>query len=206
MKTIVHTLALAALGIGAGAVQARDLPAAMIATATAPLQHAVISATYNGDAAGMLALDHDFASGLGTNSTRLDPTSTGVEFLTADFLFGVDVSAAGALTVIANSAIPAGAYSMRFDFGASLGAPIASFTYVGADGASGVPVLSLVNDHTIALDLGALQWSEFGAFTAQVGTASPVPEPAGAAMIVLGLTAIGAMGRLRRWRRQPRRT
>jgi len=163
-----------------------------------PLQGASITATYNGDAAGMLGLDHGFAMEPGSNTTALDPLETGVEFLTADFLFGVDLSAAGTLTVIANGPVPTGAYSMRFDFGTSLAAPITAFTFVGTDGASGVPALSIVDSHTIALDLSAVEWSEFGTVTAAIATAAPVPEPATPALLLAGLAGIGLVARRRR--------
>jgi hypothetical protein len=181
-------LALAALG-------ATTAHAAMI-----PLQNATITATYNGEAAGMLGLDHQFAAGPGANTTGLDPLESGVEFLTADFLFGIDLSASGALTVIANSAIPSGPYSMRFDFGSSLASAITSFTWADANGASGMPVLSVVDAHTIALDLGAVEWSEYGSLTAAIGTAAPVPEPGSAALLVAGLIGLGLV----RHTRQPR--
>ncbi|QCP14424.1 PEP-CTERM sorting domain-containing protein [Pseudoduganella umbonata] len=155
-----------------------------------PLQNAVITATYNGEAAGMLGLDHDFASEPGSNTTGLDPTGTGVEFLTADFLFGIDFSADGALTVIANSAIPTGAYSMRFDFGNSLASPISAFTFAGTEGASGVPGLSIVDSHTLALELGDIEWDEFGAITARIETAAAVPEPSTAALLFAGMAGL----------------
>jgi hypothetical protein len=178
-QDLFKALALAAVGtaLATGSAQATVLP----------LQGATITATYNGDAAGMLGLDHGFASEPGSNTSALDPTGTGVEFLTADFLFGIDMSANGALTVIANSAIPTGAYSMRFDFGASLASPITAFTFVGTDGASGVPGLSVVDAHTIALDLGGVEWNEFGSVTAHIATAAAVPEPASAALLLAGL-------------------
>ncbi|MDB5746584.1 MAG: sorting protein [Massilia sp.] len=182
--------------------------AAIAATAHAtplPLQDAVITASYNGAFDGMLGLDHLFAQEPGSNTTRLDPTGTGVEFLTSDFLFGIDFSSGGALTVFANGAVAPGAYSMRFDFGQTLSSPISGFRFVGADGASGVPSLSIVDAHTIALDLGGVAWSEFGSLTAQLDTASEVPEPASAALALAGLAAMGFAARSRKPQPHPGR-
>lgn len=161
------------------------------ATHAAPiaLGDAVITATYNGDPAGMLGLDHQFAAGPDSNRTRLDPTGTGVEFLTADFLFGIDISSSGQLTVIANGAVPVGSYSMRFDFG-DLAAAIGAVTFTGADGAGGIPVATLLDEHSFALDLGAVTWSEFGSITAEISAAAPVPEPATPALLLAGLAAL----------------
>ncbi|AVR97145.1 hypothetical protein C9I28_16965 [Pseudoduganella armeniaca] len=154
------------------------------------LRDAVITATYNGSAASMLGLDHDFAAVAGSNTTRLDATDSGVEFLTGDYLFGIDFSPAGALTVIANGAIPTGAYSMRFDFGTSLASAIGAVTFTDARGASGIPVATLIDSHTFALDLSAVEWSEFGSITAEISAAAPVPEPATPALLLAGLAGL----------------
>ncbi|HEU5435552.1 MAG TPA: PEP-CTERM sorting domain-containing protein [Telluria sp.] len=193
MKTNTINAALALALACAGAAHAAPLP----------LQEAVITATYNGSADGMLGLDHMFAAEPGSNTSTLDPSGTGVEFFTSDFLFGVDFAANGALTVLANSAIPAGAYSMRFDFGSSLASPITAFTFVGADGASGLPLLSIIDAHTIALDLAGVNWAEYGSLTAQLSLASEVPEPASTSIVLAGLAGL-VLARRRHSKRQLR--
>jgi hypothetical protein len=63
-QDLFKALALAAVGtaLATGSAQATVLP----------LQGATITATYNGDAAGMLGLDHGFASEPGSNTSALD--------------------------------------------------------------------------------------------------------------------------------------
>ena len=180
MKTKHLLQALALVALGQGAVHAAPLM----------LQDASITATYNGAADGMLGLDQGFAAGPGANTSKLDPTDTGVEFFTSDFLFGIDFSADGLLTVIANYAVAPGAYSMRFDLGGAL--PVTAFTLTGMGGVTGIPGLSIIDSHTIALDLSGVDWSEFGALSARLetGTAVAVPEPGVPAILLGGLAAL----------------
>ena len=180
MKTKHLLQALALVALGQGGVHAAPLM----------LQDASITATYNGAADGMLGLDHGFAAGPGANTSKLDPTDTGVEFFTSDFLFGIDFSADGLLTVIANYAVAPGAYSMRFDLGGAL--PVTAFTLTGASGVTGIPGLSIIDSRTIALDLSGVDWSEFGALSARLetGTAVAVPEPGAPAILMGGLAAL----------------
>ena len=180
MKTNYLLQALALVALGQGAVHAAPLM----------LQDASITATYNGAADGMLGLDQGFAAGPGANTSKLDPTDTGVEFFTSDFLFGIDFSTDGMLTVIANYAVAPGAYSMRFDLGNAL--PVTAFTLTGMGGVTGMPGLSIIDSHTIALDLSGVDWSEFGAFNARLetGTAVGVPEPGAPAILMGGLAAL----------------
>jgi hypothetical protein len=188
-KKILYTLALACLG--AGSAHATPLP----------LQNASITATYNGAASGMLGVDHLFDAVAGSNITTLDPIEGGLEFVTGDYFFGIDFSANGALTVYANNEeIPSGAYSMRFDFGSSLANPINAFTMVGSDGASGVPGLSIINDHTIELNLGNIRWTGFGSLTTRIETEAPraVPEPATPAIMLVGVAGLALARRPRK--------
>jgi hypothetical protein len=180
LKTNYLLQALALVALGQAGVHAAPLM----------LQDASITATYNGAADGMLGLDHGFAAGPGANTSKLDPTDTGVEFFTSDFLFGIDFSADGLLTVIANYAVAPGAYSMRFDLGNAL--PVTAFTLTGMGGVTGIPGLSIIDSHTIALDLSGVDWSEFGSLSARLetGTAVAVPEPGAPAILLGGLAAL----------------
>lgn len=191
MKTKHLLQALALVALGQGAVHAAPLM----------LQDASITATYNGAADGMLGLDQGFAAGPGANISKLDPTDTGVEFFTSDFLFGIDFSADGMLTVIANYAVAPGAYSMRFDLGNAL--PVTAFTLTGMGGVTGMPGLSIIDSHTIALDLSGVDWSEFGALSARLetGTAVEVPEPGAPAILMGGLAALALVQNGRKGRK-----
>jgi hypothetical protein len=193
LKTNYLLQALALVALGQGGVHAAPLM----------LQDASITATYNGAANGMLGLDHGFAAGPGANTSKLDPTDTGVEFFTSDFLFGIDFSTDGLLTVIANYAVAPGAYSMRFDLGGAL--PVTAFTLTGASGVTGIPGLSIIDSHTIALDLSGVDWSEFGSLSARLetGTAVAVPEPGAPAILLGGLAAL-ALVQTGRSGRKPR--
>lgn len=191
MKTKHLLQALALVALGQGAVHAAPLM----------LQDASITATYNGAADGMLGLDQGFAAGPGANTSKLDPTDTGVEFFTSDFLFGIDFSADGMLTVIANYAVAPGAYSMRFDLGNAL--PVTAFTLTGMGGVTGIPGLSIIDSHTIALDLSGVDWSEFGALSARLETATAVevPEPGAPAILMGGLAALALVQNGRKGRK-----
>lgn len=185
-KKILETLALAVCS--AGAAIAGPLP----------LQNASITATYNGSAAGMLGLDSSYAAVPNSNTSTLDPFDINVEFFTSDALFGVDFSTTGALTIIANSTIPVGAYSMRFDFGTSLAHAISGFTLVDGSAIGGLPGLSILDAHTIQLDLSSVTWNgDFATMTAQIDAAA-VPEPGSTTMVLAGLASLALVRRARK--------
>jgi len=186
--TILKTLVLATFATG----QAYAVPISLDNTAS-------VTATYNGNAEDIVGLDHDFQVEAGSNTTRLDPTNAGVEFLTADALFGFDFSTTGLLTVYNNLPAASNAdYRLTFDFGSGLAHPIGSFTLADASGlVSGVPGLTILGDHSIGLDLSGLVWTDgFGQFSAQLDTAE-VPEPVSAALMLAGAVGLAAARRKR---------
>ena len=180
-KKILETLVLAACCTGSAHA------------AILPLQNALITGTYNGQAAGMLGNDLNF--GPNSNTTHLAPTITDVEFLTSDYLFGFDFDASGNLAVYANDTIPVGSYKMRFDFGSSVPGSFSSFSLTDMGGNGGVPVLSLINAHTIEVDLSSVTWNgAFSSFSARIGT---VPEPGSITLLLGGLAGLALVRRPR---------
>lgn len=177
IKNLMGTLAAALLT--AGPVQA--LPTS--------LHDTTITASYNGDPAGMLGLDHGYQLEAGSNVTAI--AAGDIEFITADFRFLFDFTENGGLTVYNNSdsPLPAGPYAMRFRFGPSLAMPLTGMSLLDASAISGQPVVTVEDANTFTLDLSALQWNgQFGMFTAQLDS-TVVPEPGSAALLLMGAGA-----------------
>ena len=165
-----------------------------------PLQASTITASYNGTTA-VLGADHGFQAEAGSHTSAIDPTPDGLEFLSGDYLFGFDFAENGLLTVYANDVIPAGAYQFTFDFGATLAAPMAAFDLVDGAAITGLPVLSVLNGHTIGLDLSSLSWNApFATFTSQLSLAAPtaVPEPGPITLLLVALAALAFTHRRKR--------
>jgi hypothetical protein len=179
---------MVAAAFATGAVAAHAAPL--------PLQDAVITASYNGAVDGMLGLDHAFQSTLGTNTTALDPSDTGIEFLSADNLFGFDFAASGLLTIYSNGSITPGSYHFHFDFGSTLPGPLTSFVLTDGGNITGLPLLQLGSDgKSIDVDLSAVSWnSEFATVTAQLDAAA-VPEPGSVGLLLGGLAVMSVLRR-----------
>ncbi len=183
-KKIIETLAIAALCTGTAFANPM------------PLQNASITATYNGAAAGMVGLDYLSDNSLPQNVTGIDAFNA--EFITSDSQFMVDFLSSGAMMIYANSEIPAGAYTMRFDFGATLANAITGFTLVDGSGIDGTPLLSIIDAHTIELDLSKVTWNaNFVPLTAQIAAAE-VPEPGSTTIVLAGLAGLALVRRARK--------
>lgn len=162
------------------------------------LTGSTITGTYNGAGSGMLGLDGGYADS--SNTTAIDPLDSieNIEFITADFAYGIDFSTTGLVTVIRNGAPSANTSTFTFDFGNSLATNIASFVALDTSGISGTPSLSVLNGHSVALDLSAVSFNnEFGSFSAQLGGPATIPEPGSIALLAIGATGLAA-GRRRR--------
>lgn len=196
-KMIMETLVAAAFAVSA-----------QVQAAPISLSSANITATYNGTSqVGHYA--HDYAAG--SNVGGLDPNGGYVEFATGDNLFNVDFDSTGLLMVYAsmpldgngNPVLPSatGSYTLRFDFGTSLASQIGSLTLAagGADGIlGGTPGLSVIDGHTIELNLSQLVWNDqFIPLSAQIGAAD-VPEPASLGLLLAGSAGLAAARRRRR--------
>lgn len=172
-----------------GTLAAAFLVAGTAQAGPASLHDAIITASYNDDSGGMLGLDHLYQPGAGSNVTAI--SAGDIEFITSDFRFMFDFTEGGGLTIYNNSdqPIPFGAYAMRFTFGPSLATPITGFALADASAISGMPLLTVEDGNTIALDLSALQWNgPFALFTAQLDS-TVVPEPGGLALLLAGAGA-----------------
>jgi len=172
-----------------GTLAAAFLVAGTAQAGPTSLQGTFITASYNGDAGGMLGLDHLYQPDAGSNVTAI--AAGDIEFITSDFRFMFDFTESGGLTIYNNSdqPLPAGSYAMRFSFGPSLASPITGFALADASAISGMPLLTVEDGNTIALDLSALQWhGPFAMFTAQLDS-TVVPAPGGLALWLAGAGA-----------------
>jgi hypothetical protein len=193
------------LGTLAAVLAASQASAGPIGSAqSSTLQGATITASYN--AGAVLGADHGYAAEAGSGTTALDSAPDALEFLSGDYLFGFDFTDDGTLTVYANDTIAPGNYRFRFDFGSTLAAPLAAFTLLDASAIGGMPLLTVLDSHTIGLDLSSITWnSSFAAFTTQIALvdATDIPEPGAGALVLTGLMGVALTRRRRYWDARP---
>jgi hypothetical protein len=192
MKTLLrNAVAAACIALAVGAAHA----------AADPLQNAIITASYNGAASAMLGLDHGFADEAGSNVSALDVNNPSTEFLTSDWTLAFDFAPDGHLTIYNNGTVDAGQHVASFDFGSTLGAAITGFSVTDSGVTDGTPVLTIVNSHTISIDLTNVVWNgDFSALETAIvlSAVQAVPEPATYAMLLAGLASIGLATRRRK--------
>lgn len=178
-----------------------SLSAGLALASPTSLQSTTITATYNGLASGMLGFDDSFAGDVGGNVTKLNPddaSGAGIEYLTSDYLFAIDFSQSGVVSIYNNSPVSSGPYVLNFNF-AGISDTISGFSLTGLGAASGAPVLSVINSHQIGVDLSNVSWDgSFTPLTAQLAFTSAVPEPTVPAMLIAGLGVLGLSRRRNR--------
>ena len=146
----------------------------------------VITGQVSGASTTLLGLDSEFADKPGSNVTRL--VANDLEFLSGDFMVGIDVFPDGRIEVWNNSgATLDGTYIFTFSF-AGLGQPITGFAPLDLTSVTAGSVgFHLVDAHTVSLTLTNVSTGgDFGSFTTQLNV-SAVPEPASLVLMGAGL-------------------
>jgi hypothetical protein len=178
LRSAAAAACLAALSAGAPA-----------GAAPTPLPEGTPVTVLHDGSANVLGLDSGFAAGPGSNVSAL--TDADLEFLTADFIIGIDLFSSGRIDLYDNGGAGlTGSTVLQLSF-AGLLAPLSAAALDVSALAGGTAHAALLDDHTLQLTLTDLQFREpFGALRIDVTTAS-VPEPA-----PLALLAVAALGAL----------
>lgn len=195
-KKIVETLVLAAA-----------LTAAQAGAAPISFEGSTITGSYQGATAGMLGLEHWYQDEPGSNTTAF--AAADIEFMSGDANFAFDFGGNGQLTVWRNQPVAvSGTYRAVFDFGTSLAGRIGGFTLLDTSAIGVLPVLSILDEHSFALDLSGVSWNDgdgFPTFTLRVDAAAAVPEPGGIGLLLAGAAGLALSRRRKTVARQAKR-
>jgi hypothetical protein len=174
----------------AAACLASLLAGAPAGAAPTPLPEGTPVTVLHDGSADVLGLDSGFAAGPGSNVSAL--TDADLEFLTADFMFGIDLFSSGRIDIYDNGGSGlAGSTVLRLSF-AGLLAPLSAAVLDVSALVGGTAQATLVDEHTLQLTLTDLQFREpFGILRVDISAAS-VPEPA--TLALLAAAALGMLG------------
>jgi hypothetical protein len=174
----------------AAACLAALLAGAPAGAAPTPLPEGTPLTVLHNGSADVLGLDSMFVAGPGSNVSAL--TDAELEFLTADFVIGIDLFSSGRIDLYDNGGAGlAGTTVLQLSF-AGLLAPLSAAALDLAALAGGTAEAMLLDDHTLQLTLTDLAFREpFGPLRIDVAVAS-VPEPTPLAL--LAVAALGALG------------
>jgi hypothetical protein len=174
----------------AAACLAAVLAGVPAAAAPTPLPEGTPVTVLHDGSADVLGLDSGFAAVPGSNVSAL--TDTDLEFLTADFMIGIDLFSSGRIDLYDNGGAGlAGTTVLQLSF-AGLLAPLSAAALDLSALAGGTAEATLLDDHTLQLTLTDLAFREpFGPLRIDV-TAASVPEPA--PLTLLAVAALGALG------------
>jgi hypothetical protein len=188
----------------AAACLAALLAGAPAAATPTPLPAGTPVTVLQDGSASVLGLDTGFTAGAGSNTSAL--TDTDLEFLTADFMFAIDLFSTGRIDIYDNGGSGmTGSTVLRLSF-AGLLAPLSAAALDVSALVGGAAQATLLDEHTLQLTLTDLQFREpFGMLRVDLGAAS-VPEPAPLALLAAAALGMVTASRLRRPARRCGRT